>query len=96
MPVWGGGIQSLSINQIIECYGDKQVIGVGVGIGSQWPYKYSGFVDNVIVESNGQQVINTNFDRLPNATVVPEPATYMMMLVGLVGVGFMSRRKKVL
>lgn len=95
MPVWGGNVQTLNINQIVECYGDRQVIGVGVGLGSQWPYQYKGFVDNVIVESNGQQVLNTNFDRMSTATVVPEPATYMMMLIGLVGIGFMSRRKKI-
>ncbi len=94
MPVWGGNVQALSISQIVECYGDRQVMGVGVGLGSQWPYQYKGFVDNVIVESKGQQILNTNFDRMPNTTVVPEPATYMMMLLGLVGIGFVARGKK--
>jgi len=96
MPVWGGNVQALSISQIVECYGDRQVIGVGVGLGSQWPYQYKGFVDNVIVTSNGTQVLNTNFDHkgVPSTTV-PEPSTYAMMLVGLVGIGMVSRRKKV-
>lgn len=94
LPVWGGGVQALTISQIVSCYGDKQVMGVGVGLGSQWPYQYKGFVDNVIVESSGQQVLNTNFDRGIPSTTVPEPSTYLMMIVGLVGLGMVSRRKK--
>lgn len=95
LPVWGGGVQALTISQIVSCYGDKQVMGVGVGLGSQWPYQYKGFVDNVIVESNGTQVLNTNFDKgsIP-VTTVPEPSTYGMMLVGLVGIGMLTRRKR--
>lgn len=95
MPVWGGNVQTLNIGQIVSCYGDKQVIGVGVGLGSQWPYKFDGFVDNVIVGSNGTQVLNTNFDRGVPSTVVPEPSTYAMMLIGLVGLGLVGRQKKV-
>lgn len=93
LPVWGGGVQALTISQIVSCYGDKQVMGVGVGLGSQWPYAYKGFVDNVKVSSGGTEVLNTNFDRLPSTTV-PEPSTYLMMIVGLVGLGMVSRRKK--
>ena len=95
MPVWGGGVQALTISEIVTCYGDKQVVGVGVGLGSQWPYAYKGFVDNVIVTSNGNQVLNTNFDHksIPTTTV-PEPSTYAMMLVGLVGIGMVTRRKR--
>lgn len=92
MQVWGGGVQSLTIGQIVSCYGDKQVMGIGVGLGSQWPYEYKGFVDNVKVSSNGVEMLNTNFDNLPTTTV-PEPSTYAMMLIGLVGVGMMARRK---
>jgi hypothetical protein len=95
MPVWGGGVQALTISEIVTCYGDKQIVGVGVGLGSQWPYAYKGFVDNVIVTSNGNQVLNTNFDHksIPTTTV-PEPSTYAMMLVGLVGIGMVTRRKR--
>lgn len=93
MDVWGGGIQPMTIGQIVSCYGDKQVLGVGVGLGSQWPYEYKGFVDNIRVASAGNEVLNTNFDKLP-VTSVPEPSTYLMMILGLVGIGMMSRRKK--
>lgn len=93
IPVWGGNVQAVTINDILSCYGDKEVTGVAVGLGSQWPYKYRGFVDNVQIQSNGEYVVNANFDNIPS-TAVPEPATYAMMLVGLVGIGFMTRRKK--
>ena len=94
LPVWGGGVQALTISQIVSCYGDKQVMGVGVGLGSQWPYAYKGFVDNVKVSSGGTEVLNTNFDRGVPSTTVPEPSTYLMMIVGLVGLGMVGRRKK--
>jgi len=94
LPVWGGGVQALTISQIVSCYGDKQVLGVGVGLGSQWPYAYKGFVDNVKVSSGGTEVLNTNFDRGVPSTTVPEPSTYLMMIVGLVGLGMVSRRKR--
>lgn len=99
MPVWGGGVQALTIGQIVSCYGDKQVVGVGVGLGSQWPYAYKGFVDNVIITSDGTQVLNTNFDHKGKdfnvpSTTVPEPSTYAMMLVGLAGIGMITRRKR--
>lgn len=94
MPIWGGNVQTLSITKLIDCYGDKQVIGVGVGLGSQWPYQYKGFVDNVRISSKGTEVLNTNFDRRVPTTTVPEPATYAMMLMGLIGIGFVSRGRK--
>jgi hypothetical protein len=98
LPVWGGNVQTLSINQIIACYGNKQVIGVGVGLGSQWPYMYRGYVDNVRISSNGTDVLNTNFDRLgkPPHTTVPEPSTYAMLLIGLVGIGTVTWRRHML
>jgi len=96
MPVWGGNVQAITISDILDCYGDKEVVGVGVGLGSQWPYEYKGFVDNVKVAREGVEVLNTNFDRLPEATVVPEPSTYAMMIVGLVGIGMVARRKRTL
>lgn len=93
MPVWGGNVQAIKINDILNCYGDKEVTGVAVGLGSQWPYEYKGFVDNVKVQSNGEYVVNANFDNIPS-TAVPEPSTYGMMLIGLVGIGFLTRRKR--
>ena len=35
-----------------------------------------------------------SLDRVSLTTAVPEPETYAMMLAGLVGLGFMARRKK--
>jgi len=38
---------------------------------------------------------SSGVDRLVQITAVPEPETYAMMLAGLVGLGFMARRRKV-
>jgi hypothetical protein len=92
MNVWDGTAQPITVSEMINCYGDREVTGVAVGLGSQWPYEYKGYVDNVRLSSNNAELLNANFDI--HTSTVPEPATYMMMLIGLVGIGFFARRKR--
>jgi hypothetical protein len=71
-----------------SCFSDQAfVYAIGVGVGSNWPWDYHGFVDNVKLGFAGQQtlVVNDNFE-LP-VTAIPEPVTVVMMATGLLGVG---------
>jgi hypothetical protein len=94
---WSGGISAFTIATFIggasPCIsGDAQVVGVAVGIGSRWPLPYTGFVDNVRMEFNSTQVLNTNFDFVPGTTV-PEPSTWALMGAGLLAIGAAARRR---
>jgi len=93
LPIWGGNVAAITISDIVNCYGDKTIIGVGVGLGSQWPYQYEGFIDNVKVSSNNVQVLNTNFD---NSKTIPEPTTPDLMIIGAFVLGGVILRKKLI
>jgi hypothetical protein len=76
---------------------DAFVYAIGIGVGSNWPYEYQGYVDNVALGFSGQQTlaINDNFE-MPTSTA-PEPATVVLMASGLVGcaaVGAWKKRKQ--
>ena len=66
------------------------ITGISIGIGSQWPLEYAGFVDNVQMEVGGDVVLDANFD----AVVVPEPSTWTLMLTGLLVVAGISYRRR--
>ncbi len=73
---------------------DAVVYGIGVGVGSSWPYPYHAFIDNVQLSFGGREVVNDNFELDP--TVAPEPGTLVLLATGLAGVGggAMRRRRK--
>ena len=69
-----------------------EIIGVAVGVGSQWPLPYHGYVDNVRLGFTGQDglALDANFDVI----ATPEPSTYALMAFGLVGLGFAAQRRR--
>lgn len=105
---WQGAPNSSAIQQLTSGNGclaglDAVVIGLGVGVGNNWPLAWTGFVDNVRLGfgeggSNCSALeigcaIDANFDFVPNSTV-PEPSTYLLMAVGLGAVGIIARRRR--
>ena len=66
------------------------VTGIAVGVGSQWPGRYQGYVDNVVMGFGGEApVIAANFE-----VIAPEPSTWALMAAGLVGVAVAARRRR--
>ena len=45
-----------------DCYTNPVVYGIGVGLGSSWPIKYTGFVDNVRLNFSDTTTIYDNFE----------------------------------
>ena len=94
LSFWSGGVQSGNTNGLFGSTGclfgaDVDVIGIAVGLGSQWPLPYDGFVDNVRMGFGTEPLaVNANFD------VVPEPSTYVLMGSGLLALGVLSRRRR--
>ena len=101
MSMWQGDVNSSGLGSLLSnCLTgtNLSIVGVGVGVGSAWPYEWEGAVDNVRLgfdgkNYNGKDGLNTNFDFKHNPTVVPEPSTYAMLILGLVGIGFVQRKR---
>jgi hypothetical protein len=70
------------------------VYGIAVGVGSNWPDAYRGFVDYVRLAFNNEDVVYANFE-LPDETVIPEPSTVILLGTGLaaLGIGQLRRRR---
>ncbi|MEO8621605.1 MAG: PEP-CTERM sorting domain-containing protein [bacterium] len=97
---WNGGVPGFTIDQLSGAGGcldgaNSQIMRVAVGVGSQWPLPYHGFVDNVQMGFEGSQelALNTNFD--VTSTTTPEPATLALVGTGLLVVfGGASRGRR--
>lgn len=87
---WASGV-SYGTSQVLNA--NTSIVGIEVGVGSGWGGTFNGAVDNVRL-SFGADTISANFE--PNAvSAIPEPATWMTMMIGfgLVGGAARYRRK---
>lgn len=84
LGVWTGLHQPVTIHEAAACFGNAQIVGISVGVGSQWPYAFTGYVDNVMIGFDGSSTVNANFDRrIEETSTVPEPSTIVMLAIGL-------------
>jgi len=77
--------------------GDASIYGVALGVGSNWPDQYQGYVDWLQLtfnggEETGEFAVWSNFE-LPETTV-PEPGSMALLATGLVGLGIAGLRKR--
>jgi hypothetical protein len=82
-----GGVKSLQSWIDANGSAELQVFGVNIGIGSGWDGNFAGAIDDVRYSFAGGPSSEVNF------AVVPEPATWAMMIGGFGLVGAASRRR---
>jgi hypothetical protein len=98
MSFWSGGITSSDVTGLFGSSGcfftaDRvEVIGIALGVGSQWPLPYHGFVDNLRMGfgAQGTLAVDTNWD----VTAVPEPSSLALLAVGFGALGLAARRRR--
>lgn len=86
---WAAGAQYGS-SQLLNA--NTSIVGIEVGVGSGWGGTFDGAVDDVRL-AFGADRISANFE--PNAVAaVPEPGTWVMMMVGFGLVGGAARYRR--
>ncbi len=95
---WSAEQGNTAIGQLFGANGcmfgaNVQVIGIAVGVGSQWPVAWHGFADNVRMGFNDQLALDANFDYVA-PLVVPEPGTFALLGLGLIAFGAAARRRR--
>lgn len=97
---WQGGVPGFSLDQLVGDNGclandNTQVVGIAVGVGSQWPLPYHAFVDNVKMgfDDSDQLAVNTNFDVVPTTTA-PEPSSWLLIASGLLMLGAITASRR--
>ncbi len=96
---WSAEQGNTAISQLFGTNGcmfgaNVSVIGIAVGVGSQWPVAWHGFADNVRMGFNGQLALDANFDFVSPSVVVPEPGTFGLLGLGLAVLGAAARRRR--
>jgi hypothetical protein len=72
---------------------NSAILGIEFGIGSGWNGSFTGFVDNVTYGFSGAST-TYNFEARAAASDVPEPASALLLALGLAGVVGARRRKR--
>lgn len=87
---WASGTSFANPNSHVLSAATR-IIGVEVGVGSGWAGAFKGAADNVNVSfGTAGQGVNANFE----VGVVPEPATWAMMILGFGAAGAVLRRRR--
>ena len=97
-PLLVGSTADWASNALCMGSPNAQVWGLSIGVGSNWPLQYTGFVDNVNLAFAGQDgplapAVSANFE-LPAQNVVPEPGTVTLLAGGLAGLAAIARRRR--